>query len=461
MRISLAQRTSGRATIRLFSPVLCFYFVLFTQSVYLLFAGFDSGMLSQRSGDSVAYQGLIFITYSVVLYNLVAARAIAFRTISNSFLIVILICSAILSYVAAGAASIAVLRFILFLLTISAAVDISSRYNIDEVCETFFVTSVLIIVFYFLTYPLLSGKIEYDGEVARVNLIGLSSYAAFFPHKNAASEVFSLSLIVSLARFSSSRDVAKKRGSLLMVCGSILAITMTGAVGPLLAVIIGLATGFLLRSIMWRDKLTAVLIACVLMLVIIVILSIGVGAVLGIFGRSSGFTGRDVLYQVWPYFFWEKPMFGYGFGGFFTGLDDAPARQLIKFLPTDGYTTFENAYLDLLIQFGLIGGLLYASILGKAVIKSLQLYKVSMSTYRGVPINVMCFVLVSSLSSGSLLQINFVTCIFVFWIYFGVSTNSGQRDEACLRTDTHRLRRTTRSEHDEPTDARINPVRGV
>jgi exopolysaccharide production protein ExoQ len=440
MRISLAQRTSGRATIRLFSPLLCFYFVIFTQSVYLLFSGLDSGRLSQRSGDSVAYQGLIFITYSVVLYNLVAARAIAFRTISNSFFIMILICSAILSYVVAGAASIAVLRFILFLLTISAAVDISSRYNLDEVCETFFVTSVLIIISYFLAYPLLSGHIEYDGQMdaARVNLIGLSSYAGLFPHKNAAAEVFSISLIVSLARFASSRDVARKCGSLFMVCGSILAITMAGAVGPLLAVIIGLAAGFLLRAMMWRDKLVAVLIACILILVVIAILSIGVGAVLGVFGRSADFTGREVLYQVWPYFFWEKPMFGYGFGGFFTGLDDAPAKQLLKFLATDGYTTFESAYLDILIQFGLIGGLLYASILSKAVIKSLQLYKVSMSTYRGVPINVMGFVLVSSLSAGSLLLPNFVTCIFVFWIYFGVSTDCGQRGEA----GTRRLRRT-------------------
>jgi exopolysaccharide production protein ExoQ len=437
MRISLPQRTSRRANIGPFSPSLCFYFIIFTQSVYLLFSGFDSGQLSQRSGDSFAYKGLIFITYSVVLYNLARAWPVASRTLLKSFGILILICSSIVSYIAAGAVSIAVLKFILFLLTVSAALGISSRYNIDEVCETFFVTSVLLIILYCVAYPLVSGQIEYD-QLARPNLLGISSYAGLFPHKNAAAEVFSLSLIVSLARFFGSRDAARKRASLFMVCGLILAIAMTGAVGPLLGLMIGLAASFLFRALIRRDNKFATLIACVLMLGLTVILSIGLDAVLSIFGRSSDLTGRTVLAQLWPYFFWQKPMLGYGFGGFFTGLDDAPAKQLTYLLSNDdaSYATFENAYLDILIQFGLVGGIIYASILIKAVSKSAQFYKSSMSMYRVVPINVLAYVLVSSVSAGGLLLQNFVVCVFVFWIYFGVDRvglyRAGNRPKAAL-----------------------------
>src|SRR5262249_31927255 len=142
---------------------------------------------------------------------------------------------------------------------------------------------------------------------------------------------------------------------------------------------------------------------------------------LSVFGRSTDFTGRDALVQLWPTFFWEKPMLGYGFGGFFTGQAGSPAEQLSYLLSKAGmYSTFENAYLDILIQFGLVGGILYASILIKAVLKSAQFYKSSMSMYKVVPINVLACVLATSFSESSLLQQNFVVCVFVFWIYFGV-----------------------------------------
>ena len=37
--------------LRQFSPLLCFYFIVFTDSIYLLFGGFDNGQLSEKSGD--------------------------------------------------------------------------------------------------------------------------------------------------------------------------------------------------------------------------------------------------------------------------------------------------------------------------------------------------------------------------------------------------------------------------
>jgi O-antigen ligase len=252
-------------------------------------------------------------------------------------------------------------------------------------------------------------------------LIGTSPYAGLFSHKNAAAEVFSLSLIVSLARFSGSRDAGRKRTSLFMVGGSILAIAMAGAIGPLLGLVVGLAASFLFRAVMHPDNKFAILIACVLMLVLIAIMSIGLDAVLSIFDRSSNLTGRDVLFQLWPYFFWQKPMLGYGFGGFFTGLDDAPAMQIPFLLSTEhGYASFENAYMDILIQFGLVGGIIFVSILIKALSNSARFLKSSMSMYRVVPMNVLAYVLVSSVSAGSLLLQNFLVCVFVFWIYFGL-----------------------------------------
>src|SRR5262249_53055134 len=153
------------------------------------------GQLSQKSGESLAYQALIFTVYSVILYSLVRTWPAASTTLMKSAGLLILICSSMLSYIAAGAGTITLMKFVLYLLTISAALAISSRYNIDEVCETFFFTSVLIIILYGLAYPFLNGQIEYD-QLSRANLVGLSSYAGLFPHKNSAAEVFSFCFIV-------------------------------------------------------------------------------------------------------------------------------------------------------------------------------------------------------------------------------------------------------------------------
>lgn len=408
--------------IRSYSLLLCFYFIVFTNSVYLLFSGFDNGQLAQKSGESFAYQGLIFITYFVVLYKLTSAWPIAISALMKSPGLLILICCSIFSYIAAGAENIVLLRYVLYLLTICAALDISSRYNIDEVCEAFFYTSSFIIIVYLLAYPLLHNQIIYD-QLARSNLIGGSSYAGLFPHKNAAAEVFALSLIVSLARFYGSRDAARKYTSLIMVCGSILVIAMAGAIGPLLALMLGLAASFLFQTLIRGDIVRALLIGCVLLLAIIVVLSIGLDEILSVFGRTTDLTGRTLLAEYWPRFFWEKPMLGYGFGGFFTGLPGAPGEMFSHLLSMDRmYATFESAYLDILIQFGLVGGIIYASILIKAIMKSTRFYKTSTSMYKVVPINILAYVLVVSFSDASLLLQNFVVCIFVFWIYFGVDS---------------------------------------
>src|SRR5262249_54063249 len=157
---------------------------------------------------------------------------------------------------------------------------------------------------YFLAYPWLSDQINYD-DLARPNLLGLASYAGLFPHKNAAGIVFSLSLIVSLARFSGSRNAARKWASLIMICGSLLAIVMSGAVGALFGLIVGLVAGFLFRAMIRGDLARTTFAAFVLMLAVILILTIGLETALSVFGRSTDFTGRDALVQLWPTFFWE------------------------------------------------------------------------------------------------------------------------------------------------------------
>ena len=240
-----------------------------------------------------------------MLIKLASGWPIASRTLLKSPGVILFIGSALLSYVAVGAENIVILRFVLYVLTITAALDISSRYNIDEVCETFFYTSIIIFIGYCLAYPLLRGLIKYD-ELARDNLFGLPSYAGLFPHKNAAAEVFSLVFIVSLARFSGSRDTGRRGASLSMMCGSLLVMVMAGAIGPLFALMLGLAASILLRALVRGDLTFGVPFACILMIPVVLLFTFGVDGILSFFGRSSNFTGRETLAHFWRELFLAK-----------------------------------------------------------------------------------------------------------------------------------------------------------
>ncbi len=197
------------------SLALPLYFIVFSGSIYLLFGTFYDGSLSEKSGESPLYLSLLFLTYSVMLYQLAFVRVVALRTVLKSVALLMFVSSGIVSLITAGAAGVSVMRFVLYIVTISAGLLISSRYSLDEFCESFFYTSFAITIAHFLAYPLLAGRIVYD-PLARETLLGLTSYAGLFPHKSVAATFFSLSLIISLARYFGSRAATTRRSSIIL-----------------------------------------------------------------------------------------------------------------------------------------------------------------------------------------------------------------------------------------------------
>jgi hypothetical protein len=117
---------------------LFLYLVVFSNSIYLLFGTFDEGSLAGKSGDSYLYQGLLYFTYSVILYQLAGVRVAALGMVLNSFALLMFVSSGTLSLFTAGVPVISMVRFGLFVVTISTGLLISLRYSLDEFCETFF-----------------------------------------------------------------------------------------------------------------------------------------------------------------------------------------------------------------------------------------------------------------------------------------------------------------------------------
>jgi exopolysaccharide production protein ExoQ len=188
-----------------------------------------------------------------------------------------------------------------------------------------------------------------------------------------------------------------------------------------------------------QKKLQVLIIGLVALIVAsLAVLFIGEHGLLAIFGRSADFTGRQELFDAWPRFFLERPIFGYGFDGFFTDRPGAPS-ELVADLTGRSFATFESSYLDLLIQFGLTGGFLYACVLLSALSTSIGYYKTSASKYKFVPMFVMVWSIAgSALDSGILIQNRF-ECVLVFWIYFGIDRAYKARPRRVARDTQQRL----------------------
>jgi O-antigen ligase len=155
--------------------------------------------------------------------------------------------------------------------------------------------------------------------------------------------------------------------------------------------------------------------------VAILALITGHGAFFELIGRNENLTGRDFLFAVFPRFFTERPVFGYGFNGFFTGEPGAPAQQLWELAPWHHkFPTFESSYLEILIQFGIVGGLCFAAIILCALRNSWRFARTSNSAYRYAPFGIMIFILSSSLSETYLTLQNYIYVVLLFWIYFGI-----------------------------------------
>lgn len=414
-----------RAKRQKLSLALSLYFIVFSGSIYLLFGTFDEGSLAQKSGESPLYMSLLVFTYSVLLYQLTTVRVASDTAVLRSIALLMFIFSGIVSLFTAGAAFVSVIRFGLYIVTISAGLLISLRYSLDEFCDTLFYTSFAITMAHFLAYPLLSGRIVYDA-LERQTLLGMTSYAGLFPHKSVAATFFSLSLVISLARYFGSRAAMTRRLSILLAGGSLAGLLIAGAVGRLLALLIGALASLLLRAFLRKDNVSLLLIAGGIILGMAFYLVVGSNWIY-LFGRSWNLTGREELFDLWPRFFLEKPVFGYGFDGFFTDVAGAAGSYLSDLNGGRGFSTFESTYLDMLIEFGFVGSLCYVWILLSGLRKSISFYNTGTSQYKFVPLMLILWAIIGSVMDSGILHQNSIDCVLVFWIYFGVDRVSRAR----------------------------------
>jgi len=196
------------------------------------------------------------------------------------------------------------------------------------------------------------------GEMYSRNIVGGDPLVGIFQHK---IESGYYAVIGAIALYFSPVRNKYRQAALYIPLFVVLVLSGSGT-GLALAVI----TPFILFLARLKTSLVVIsLLVCSLILPGILylwgddILSLGVSLV----GRSTDLTGRTDFWEVGFELFRERPLFGWGFGILFG--PDGLLSQIGMVVGSDTYTAphFHNSYLQILVEFGLVGFIPFSIIL--------------------------------------------------------------------------------------------------
>jgi exopolysaccharide production protein ExoQ len=390
------------------------YFVMLSTCVYLAFAKITVDRLEESAKESVTYWAIWVILYVWLCLEIVLTRHAVTRILKKMSVLTLLIAISLVAYAVGGGSVEATARLIMFGMTIVFAAWLASSITIEELCEVFYHVASAIAVFQLIVYPFMKDYGVLFDQFERTTVLGLSPYSGLFGHKNLAGGFFGLSIMIRIANFHAA-SFARRPLRIVLFVAQTICFLWSGAITSLAA--LSVATVFVVSLKLLRKNRALGIVALSVACAAIVGSALSLSPILALFGRDVGLSGRDNLYLIWPQFFLERPLFGYGYGQFFSAAADAPSVALNRLTQWGGVVTFESGYLQCLIDFGALGGLIFAYIIVRAMITSVKITQTK-SMHRDVPVAMMIFILSASVSANFIELHNTVFPVMLFYFYF-------------------------------------------
>ncbi|NMF82564.1 O-antigen ligase [Nodosilinea sp. P-1105] len=242
-----------------------------------------------------------------------------------------------------------------------------------------------------------------------------------FTHKNGLGKFMVLSLMAFLLLVTSpgSKKLIPWLG-IAASAGLIIASASAGALlnGVMLTVIV------LLSSQVFRLRLpffvSVFLLSILLALSVIVWFTEIATPVLDLFERDLTLTGRT---DIWPAVIQkiqERPWLGYGFSGFWHGTqgESADVIRTLRWRVPDSH----NGFLDLALQLGLVGSVVFALVIWLTLIKSVALVKMRFCPEYLWPVVLLSYAFIVNFSESTLLAQNSFFWILLSSAVISVST---------------------------------------
>ncbi|MEN0644950.1 O-antigen ligase family protein [Alkalicoccobacillus gibsonii] len=294
------------------------------------------------------------------------------------------------------------------------ALFLTIYYDRSELTSVFLI-SFWIMVISSLIFSIIFSSFAYHSDIHHDGVL-----RGAFTHKNVLGRTVALGLIVLIIKMVNDKKIFLSQVLLFIL--SIFLLISSDSMSSLVITIVVILLGYYL-SLKINSKLylslTCFFITVVLILIIFLISNWEY--IMVSLGRDPTLTGRTVLWGFLLDLIHEKPISGYGYQAFWLGEEGKYSNAINNFFNWT-FPHGHNGYLDLLLQIGLIGTLIYIImyiITLKRELKILNSAYINKYSY----LNILLFILFINITETNMIEPN-----SIFWILFVYILLSGNLD---------------------------------
>jgi exopolysaccharide production protein ExoQ len=379
----------------------------------VLFAGgMSEGEKAQGAPEFILIQLILIVTYVVSLFLLLLrweqTVSILFRNKLTCLLVGVTVFSISWTFIP----ELTALRSIALVGSSLFGIYIATHYSVKQqlylLAKTFGLIILLSIVFAVLLpkYGIMSGIHE-------------GAWRGIYFHKNVFGKMLVLSTSIFLLLATD-----EKKNRLLMLAGlslSVFLILLTKSASSLIQLFILGTAQFIFRVFRWRDTVAIPVILMLMTIALIssVILVENLDALFGLLGKDATLTGRTDLWPAIITMFEKQPWIGYGYSGFWHGWDSEAAYvwKATKWTPPNSH----NGFLDLLLDLGILGLLIFLLDLWKNFLRSLIYFRKNLAAEGLWPLLFLTYLLLVNITESSLLTQNNIFWVLYISTFFSLS----------------------------------------
>ena len=348
---------------------------------------------------------LFFFNYLVTFFLLILRWKKVIQVMKKEKILLLLVGIAIFSFVWSSQPKKTLTRGIAIAGTSLFGLYLASRYTIKEQLQLLGWMYGIAVVMSFL----------FIGALPKYGIMGgvhAGTWRGIYNHKNTLGKVIVPGLTIFLLLASSS----KKYSWLFYMAFSLAFILLlrSGSTSSLLNGITLITASISFRVFRWRDNLMVPSTIAMVSFgaIFYVVVSLTTEAILKALGKDATLTGRG---DMWPYIFemiGYKPFLGYGYGAGWSG-PDTPSFYIWQ---ATGWTppNSHNGFLDLWLQIGLIGLVIYVFGFFAITLPKAFYWVRNTRTSEGFwPLTYMTYMLLANISETTLMIQN-----DIFWVIY-------------------------------------------
>ena len=278
-------------------------------------------------------------------------------------------------------------RSALLVMSTVLAIYLGERYSIDKLARMLASTLCLMMILSLVARIFAPSYVIDEWGAWR----GLSGY------KNAFGEYMAVSVILLLlVRFHQFRWLRY----VFLLTAAILLVLSHSATALLSCVLVVAAMPFW-RLTRLKERLTAYSILTLALVSVIYFVKTNAAFLFELMGRDSTLTGRTHLWSLVYSAIAKRPIFGYGYGAFWTALKGEALDLWVR----NGWLApvADNGYLDLCLGLGLLGACFFAYLLLRYIVEGINYIKVEPTLVGLWPVSFLCFFALHNLGESALL----------------------------------------------------------